>query len=85
MVEDDDAVRSAYGGEAMRDEDQGAASGALQQAFEDLALGAGVQVGGGFVHDQDLASAWVERVHGSGQGHLLPLAAGQVAAPGEGA
>ncbi len=58
----------------MRDQHRGALRGQLLEALEHLVLGARIQRRGGFVQDHHLRIAQV----GTGDGDLLPLAAGQV-------
>src|SRR4051794_25325376 len=67
----------------MRDDDGGLAAGGVEEAAEDLGFAADVELGGGFVEDDD-AGAGVHGGHGAGEGDALPLAAGQVGAAGVG-
>ncbi len=61
----------------MRDEDGGRPAGRLQDALEDLRLAPDVELGGGLVEQHD-ARPLPHRGEGPGQGHALPLAAGQL-------
>jgi hypothetical protein len=80
-VEQDDPVGLAHRGEAVRDEHDAGLPRPAEQPGEQLQLAAYVQVRGGLVeHEQPGAGA--QRVERTGQGHLLPLAAGQVDAAG---
>lgn len=80
-IKDDDAVRDAGVGQAVADEDGGAAGGEGLEPGVDAVFGAGVHGCGGFVEDQDGCVA----VEGTGDGDALPLAAGQVVAAPPGA
>ena len=53
VVDDDDLVRVADGGQAVGDGDGGAVLGQLLQALLDVALALVVQGGGGLIQDQD--------------------------------
>src|SRR5690606_5939289 len=70
---DQDPVGVPDGREAVRDDEQGAAAGALLDGAGDALLDDAVQGGGGFVEDQDLRVA-EER---PGQGDPLTLPAGE--------
>src|SRR5687768_2146465 len=52
--EHEDAIGHFYGGESMRDDDAGAATGEGTEAFEDGVLGLGVERGGRLVEHEDV-------------------------------
>src|SRR6185437_3928660 len=77
VLDHDDLVGHAHGGEAVRDQDGDAATGEFAEVFEDGGFGLRIHRSGGFVQHQDVGA----RAHeGTGQGDLLPLAAGEFAA-----
>ena len=53
LVHDEDDVGLLHGGEAVRDDDRGAALNHALQGQADAQLGVGVDRGSGFVEDQD--------------------------------
>ena len=70
----DDAVGHADRGEAVGDQESHLALGEFGKALEHLELAAGIERGGGLVQDEKLRVAEI----GAGEGHLLPLAAGEL-------
>ena len=81
VFEDNDAVGMADRGEAVRDQDRRDRSPSCQvlieHRVEEAQFGAGVEVGGGFVEDQQTCAA-LDRVECARQGNSLPLATGQI-------
>ena len=72
-LEDDDAVRAAHGGEAVRDDDRGQPARDLEELIVELGFGAHVEMSGRFIEDQD-AGAGGGREQRSGEREPLPLA-----------
>src|SRR5512135_1946423 len=70
VVDDDDIIRIADGGEAVRDDEAGAALHQAQERLLDARFRARVHAGGGFIQDED---AWVGEDR-AGNGKQLPLA-----------
>src|SRR5690606_37693360 len=72
LVHDEDLVRALDGGEAVRDDEGGAAAAERAQPVADEGLALGVEAGGGLVEDEDA------RVgdDGARDGDALALAAG---------
>ena len=80
VLDDDDLVGHAHGGEAVRDQDGDAVGGQFAEVLEDRRFRLGVHRGGGLVQHQDVGA----RAHeGAGQRDLLPLSAGEFAAVAE--
>src|SRR5471030_1878650 len=77
LVEDEDFVHGAEGGEAVGDADDGAVFGEMVDGFLDFGLGLGIEGGGGFVEDEEGGVA----DEGAGDGDALALAAGEALAP----
>lgn len=73
FVENDDLVGACDGGEAVSDDEGGAALRDFLHGFLDFAFGIGVDLAGGFVEDQDGRIA----KDGAGDGNTLALAAGE--------
>ena len=73
VVNDEDLVGVAHGGQAVGDDNDGASGGQAGQGLVDVALGGGVGLGGGLVQDQDGGVLEV----GAGQGDPLALAPGE--------
>lgn len=79
LSEDDDAVRAAHAGEAVGDDHAGHAAGHVQEPVEEGRLGPYVELGRGFVENEQ-GCAVGERQHGAGECDPLPLPAGEVGA-----
>ena len=81
LLEHDDAVGVAHGGEAVGDEDGGdrpvVAERPGQHRLEELELGPRVEVGGGLIEHED-RRALLDGVETTGQRDALPLPAGEV-------
>ena len=56
VLDHDDLVGHAHGGEAVRDQDRDAAAGEFAEVFEDGGFGLRVHRGGGFVQHQDVGA-----------------------------
>src|SRR4051812_38786311 len=69
LLEDDDFAGAADGGEAVGDDDRGAAVEEALEAALDRLLGADVDVGGGLVEDEDARLG----EEGAGEGDQLAL------------
>src|SRR3546814_209756 len=80
ILDDDDLIGHAHGREAVRDEDGDAVVGQLAEVLEDRRLCGRVHRRGRLVEHQDVGARPHER---AGQGDLLPLPAGQLAALAE--
>src|SRR5690625_5003268 len=80
VLEHGNLVGHSHGGKAVGNEDGHAVGTVLPEMLEDGGLGLGVHGGGGFIQHQDVCLAAHE---GPGQGDLLPLATGQLAALGK--
>ncbi len=74
LFQNHDAVRHAYGGEPVRDQQRHLAAGQFGETLEHFVLGAGVQRGGGLVENQKLSIAKVS----ARQRDFLPLATREV-------
>ena len=75
IVDDDDLVRIADRGQAMGNDETGAAFHQAQQRFLDARFGARVHAGGGFVEDEDARVGQ----DGAGDGQQLALSLAEVA------
>src|SRR5690606_37140791 len=75
IVEHENAVGNAQGGEAVGNDHGGLAGGETLEPGEDLRFGLGVEGGGGLVQDDEFGVAHI----GAGNGDLLPFAPGKVA------
>lgn len=73
VFHDEDLVGAADGGEAMGDDEGGAAAHEVGETFLDHGFGFGVEAGGGFVEDEDAGVG----EDGAGDGDALFLAAGE--------
>ena len=73
VVDDEDLVGVAHGGQAVGDDDDGAPGRQAGQGGVDVALGGRVGLGGGLVQDQDRGVLEV----GARQGDALALPAGE--------
>ena len=71
--DDQNLIGAADGGEAMRDDERGAAAHQVREAFLDHGFGFGIEAGGGFVENQDARIG----EDGAGDGDALALAAGK--------
>ena len=76
VLQDEDEVGGADGGEAVGDHDRGPAGEGLGQGGLDGGLGGGVEVGGGLVQDDDAGAGEEE----AGDRQALALAAGEAVA-----
>lgn len=76
FVHGDDAVRHAYGGQAVGDDEYGAVAADGLHVLHNGAFGFVVERAGGFVENQDARVA----DQGAGDGDALALAAGQAGA-----
>ena len=76
FVHDEDGVRALHGGEAVRDDDRGAAGNHAVERGADADLGLGVDGGSGFVEDEDARSMG----EGAGEVDELLLAGGEAGA-----
>jgi hypothetical protein len=77
MVEDEDAVGVAEGGEAVGDGDGGAPACGDTESFLDGLFGFGIDGGGGLIQDED---AGVVK-ESAGDGNALAFPAGEPCAP----
>lgn len=76
-VEDEDFVGVADGAEAVGDDEAGASGHQAVEGFLNFGLGAGIDVAGGFVEDDQARVGH----HHAGDGKQLALALAEVAAP----
>ncbi len=74
LLDDEDLVGAADGGEAVGDDEGGAALHEVVQAVLDEGFGFGVEGAGGFVEDEDAGVG----EDGAGDGDALALAAGEL-------
>ena len=72
--DDEDLIGAADGGEAVGDDEGGAAAHQVRKAFLNEGFGFGVEAGGGFVENQDARVGQ----DGAGDGDALRLAAGEL-------
>ena len=71
VIDDEDLIGVAHGGQAVGDHDDGAPDRQAGQGQVDVALGGGIGLGGGLVQHEDGRVLEV----GAGKSHPLPLAA----------
>ena len=72
--DDEDLIGAANGGEAVGDDEGGAAAHQVGEALLNQGFGFGIEAGGGFVEDQDARIGQ----NGAGDGDALALAAGKL-------
>ena len=73
VFNDQDLVRAANGGEAVRDDEGGAAAHQVGEALLNQGFGFGIEAGGGFVKDEDAGIG----ENGAGDGDALALTSGK--------